>query len=205
MTEFSAEIPLRTFELVRAAHGGDRAARDELFARYLPRVRGLVALRMGERLVDFVDRDDVVQEAMLRVFDRLDQFRADEASQREGGFVCWVASLVHSRVVDAFRAAGADKRGGGSVRRTSELSANSAIELRADGAPTPSAIVSKGELDPELERGAARLVAASPADRLLPHRARDGSSRDRRGARHRQTSTACVRSSTREWRGCGSG
>ncbi len=39
--------------LVLAAQGGDRDALEGLFRRYLPRVRQIVALRLGYSLRDF--------------------------------------------------------------------------------------------------------------------------------------------------------
>lgn len=50
---------------MRVAQDGDRAALETLFTRYLPRVRRIVAARMGCTLAGFAVEDDVVQESLL--------------------------------------------------------------------------------------------------------------------------------------------
>jgi len=147
-TDSSAPLPLQTIELVRRARAGERAAVDELFDRYAARVRGLVAVRMGQSLVDLADRDDVVQEALVAAFRGLDRFE----SQGEGSFVCWLASVVHSRIANLHRSAAAEKRGGGRVRRQSELGRSTLSAMPPSRRPSPSAIVAAGELDEHLER-----------------------------------------------------
>ena len=60
-----------TVHLVQAAQGGDRQALEDLFTRYLPRVRQIVSLRMGRRLTKFVEFEDVTQESLLKIFNGL--------------------------------------------------------------------------------------------------------------------------------------
>jgi hypothetical protein len=67
---------------VRGAKSGDRKSLEDLFARYLPKVRRIVALRLGCTLRDFAAYEDMVQEGLLRAFEKLEQFQ--ELS--EGGF-----------------------------------------------------------------------------------------------------------------------
>ena len=76
--------------LVLAAQGGDRDALEGLFRRYLPRVRQIVALRLGYSLRDFADSEDLVQEALLNVFRNLDRFGA----RSEGRFRYWLTRCV---------------------------------------------------------------------------------------------------------------
>jgi RNA polymerase sigma factor (sigma-70 family) len=104
---------LATTELVRAAQVGDRAALESLFARYLPRVRRIVALRMGQRLRQFVEIDDVVQDVLLDVLKGLARFEP----RSEGSFRNWLARCVEREIVDRLRAETRQKRGGGRVRR----------------------------------------------------------------------------------------
>src|SRR5262249_30072960 len=146
----AAPLPEQTVELLRRVRGGDRAATEELCARLWPRVRGLAAVRMGRSLVDFVDRDDIVQEAMLAALERIDRFEP----RSEGGLVAWLAAIVHSRVADAHRAANTDKRGGGGVAtRRSDLGITTLSRLPvADGATSPSGQLTAGEFDPAIER-----------------------------------------------------
>lgn len=144
----SPQIPIETIELLRRACDGDRPSVEMLFERYAPRVRGLVALRMGEALIDFVDRDDILQEALLVAFSQLAQLE----ERTEGSFICWLAQVVHSRIANAQRRARTKKRGGGRVRRHSDLADSSAAELLAANGPSPSAAWRERELDCDLER-----------------------------------------------------
>ena len=54
-----------TFYLVRRAKSGEQAALGELFARYYPRVRKIVRLRLGEHLLGVVDATDILQETFV--------------------------------------------------------------------------------------------------------------------------------------------
>lgn len=92
--------------LVLAAQGGDRAALEGLFTRYLPRVRQIVALRLGHSLRDFAAYEDVVQDALLNVFTRIDKFRP----RSEGRFRYWPSCCVTNSVRSHFRRSRAKKR-----------------------------------------------------------------------------------------------
>lgn len=92
--------------LVLAAQCGDRAALEGLFTRYLPRVRQIVALRLGHSLRDFAEYEDVVQEALLNVFTKIDRFRP----RSEGRFRYWLSCCVTNSVRSHFRRSRAKKR-----------------------------------------------------------------------------------------------
>jgi RNA polymerase sigma-70 factor, ECF subfamily len=63
-----------TIELVQRARAGDAAAREELFARYLPRVRKWAHRRLPEAARNAHETQDLVQETLARVFQRIDSF-----------------------------------------------------------------------------------------------------------------------------------
>ena len=107
-----------TIELVLAAQKGDAAALNTLFSRYLPHVTQIVALRMGRRLGQMVEVEDVVQEVLLDVLRSLGRFEP----RSEGSFRNWLARCVEREVVDIQRTATRQKRGGGAVRRFGDLS-----------------------------------------------------------------------------------
>ncbi|MFF6777101.1 sigma-70 family RNA polymerase sigma factor [Streptomyces sp. NPDC012637] len=71
-------------ELVRAAQGGDPAARDRLVAAYLPLVYNIV----GRAMNGHHDVDDVVQETMLRALDGLGGLRSPD------GFRSWLVAIA---------------------------------------------------------------------------------------------------------------
>ncbi|MCA8955657.1 MAG: sigma-70 family RNA polymerase sigma factor [Planctomycetes bacterium] len=147
-------LPLQTMELLQRVRGGDRGAVSVLYARYLPRVRGLVAVRMGQALVDILDREDVVQESMLEALSGIRDFEP----RHEGSFICWLARVCESRLRDAGRAARAEKRGGGRVLRRADLGVTTlADHAPASAGPSPSAELAGAELDGALERALLEL------------------------------------------------
>ncbi|MFI8962593.1 sigma-70 family RNA polymerase sigma factor [Streptomyces sp. NPDC053493] len=71
-------------ELVRAAQGGDPAARDRLVAAHLPLVYNIV----GRAMNGHHDVDDVVQETMLRALDGLGGLRSPDS------FRSWLVAIA---------------------------------------------------------------------------------------------------------------
>lgn len=141
--------------LIDRARGGDQDAFASLHGRFAARVRGLVALRMGRSLDDFVAAEDVVQEVLAEAFAGLEHFGRD---QPDASFVCWLARLAERRVRDHWRARVAGKRGGGRVRRLSDLRTT---QVRAaDGParePSPSVELQRRETGLRLEAALLRL------------------------------------------------
>ena len=70
--------------LIERAAEGDRAAREQLAAACLPRVRRIVGIGYGPK----DDMDDVVQIAMVTVFRDLSQLRS------AAGFRAWIDTVV---------------------------------------------------------------------------------------------------------------
>ena len=150
-----------TLQLIRSAREGSDPALEELFRRYLPRVRQIVALRLGCRRADLATREDLVQESLLHVFENLDRFE-----ERSGGsFRNWIATCVANTIRNVQRDARAQKRGGGRVRRFADiLDEDLSAAIFPGDAPTPSAIHRGVEL---LERIEAALLALGDRDREL--------------------------------------
>lgn len=96
-----------TVALLGRAQQGDPEARHELFARYLPRIRVIVAMRLGRPIGVVSDIDDVVQQCMLRVLQGLSEF----TPRSEASFFHWVSRLVANELADLLRRADAAKRG----------------------------------------------------------------------------------------------
>ena len=116
--EHDARDPLaQTAEQVRAAKAGSNSALDELFTRYLPQVRAIVAARLGKRLRELADQDDLVQEAMRAAIAGLDRFE----HRTEGSFRQWLAVCVQNAMRKEARRLNADKRGAGRVQRMADL------------------------------------------------------------------------------------
>lgn len=137
-----------TLRLVHAAQAGESQALNALFERYLPRTRRIVACRMGWRLAQLEDHEDLVQAALLRVFEGFDRFEA----RSEAAFRHWLAHCVECTIRNAARDAKRLKRGGGAVRRFSELRDESLSVLTFAGSdPTPSVIAQRAEDEVRLE------------------------------------------------------
>ncbi|MEM7231280.1 MAG: sigma-70 family RNA polymerase sigma factor [Planctomycetota bacterium] len=136
-----------TIQLVEEARGGDDAALDALFSRYLPRVRQIVALRTGHRLRQFVDVEDLVQDALVEVLRGLDKFEA----RSEGSFRNWLARCVESQIAMRAREANAKKRGSGNVRRMGDFGSVLHSSIFPGQHDTPSALARGNELADSLE------------------------------------------------------
>lgn len=72
-------------ELVARARAGDLAAFDQLVVRHRSTVFAVAA-----RIVGLDDADDVAQDAFLRAFHRLDQYRS------ESSFRTWLLRITHN-------------------------------------------------------------------------------------------------------------
>ena len=94
----------REKSLVERAQRGDRAAFDELERAYRPRLRKLVEARLGGRLRETLEVDDILQEALLRAFRSIHGFQW----RKEDAFFSWKAQIVENVIRDQ-----AQKRGRG--------------------------------------------------------------------------------------------
>jgi RNA polymerase sigma-70 factor (ECF subfamily) len=154
--EHTPESPVATTLLVRAAQGGDAAALEALFARYLPRVRQIVALRMGWRLRQVLEVEDIVQEVLLDAFQGLEKFQP----RSEGSFRNWLARSIEREIVDAARTESRKKRGGGAVRRFGDYdSALLGSSIFGADVTSPSAGVRVDELGARLEEALLEMPA----------------------------------------------
>ncbi len=86
-------------DLLRRAGQGDRAARDELFARHREAVRRGIGLRLDRRLAARVDVSDVEQETYLEAARRLPVY----LEKPDMPFHLWLLWLARERVQMAHR------------------------------------------------------------------------------------------------------
>lgn len=136
----------RTLAQVRAAKAGDRAALDDLLARYAHWVRQTVALRMGRALRDCGEIDDVVQESLLDAFRGIDRF----AEHSDGSFRNWLAQIVLNNVRDhARRRSG---RRATAARAVTATRADRALEACRARDGSPSQMAQAIELEARIER-----------------------------------------------------
>ena len=74
-----------TTNLVARAQKGDEEAIEHLFDRYLPRVRGIVRLRLSHRPHQAADEEELVSDSLMDALKGLERFEP----KSEGRFCNW--------------------------------------------------------------------------------------------------------------------
>ncbi len=97
---------------------------EELISR-ADQMRKQVARKIPVNLQSIVSSDDVLQEVWIAAFGSLRSFRAD----RPDALARWLSTLLERRVIDACRAARAQKRGGGEEVRNRPATVGSFVDL----------------------------------------------------------------------------
>ncbi len=111
-----------TRELLRRIHNGDNDALQELLETQRDYLRRLVDLRMENELRGRVDPSDVVQETLIVISRRVDDFIVRQPTS----FRLWVRRKAIERLIEVRRKHLADKR---SVRRELKLSDASSMAV----------------------------------------------------------------------------
>lgn len=88
-----------TQDLLAAAKRGDIRARDQLLARYLPRLTAWASGRLPRFARSLLDTEDLVQETLLRTLEGLDRVEV----RGPGGFQAYVRQAVLNRIRDQVR------------------------------------------------------------------------------------------------------
>jgi RNA polymerase sigma factor (sigma-70 family) len=87
--------------LVLRAQNGDAAAREELCARYLPRLRRWAHGRLPVWARDHLDTEDIVQESLAQSIRQLDGFSPDH----DHAFWAYTCQALRNRLTDVVRRA----------------------------------------------------------------------------------------------------
>jgi len=90
-----------TLDLLARYKSGDRAALDRLFARYVPSLRRWARRRLPEWARDNADTEDLIQEALLQTFNRIDNFEP----QGRGALHGYMRTALLNRIRDEIRRA----------------------------------------------------------------------------------------------------
>jgi RNA polymerase sigma-70 factor (ECF subfamily) len=88
-----------TIQLVALAQAGDAAAIDRLFARHGPPLRRWARGRLPQWARDLADTDDLVQEALLQTFKRIQGFEA----RGTGSLHAYLRRAIVNRIRDELR------------------------------------------------------------------------------------------------------
>ena len=94
--------PASTVELLDRARKGDQVALDRLFARHAAPLRRWASGRLPRWARDLTDTDDLVQEALLQTFRRIDQFEP----RGSGALFAYLRQAVLNRIRDELRRRG---------------------------------------------------------------------------------------------------
>jgi RNA polymerase sigma-70 factor, ECF subfamily len=94
--------PESTFELIERARAGDQAALERLFARHLKPLQRWASGRLPEWARDLADTDDLVQDALIQTFKKLDDFEP----RGVGALLAYLRQAVLNRLRDELRRTG---------------------------------------------------------------------------------------------------
>ncbi len=135
-----------SFALVQRAHAGDRAACNELFVRYLPRLQRWAHGRLPASARGALDTHDLVQDTFIRVLNRIEDFEP----RHEGAFQAYLRRALLNNVFDQIR------------RTRRQAPAEPLDSSRPDADPSPLELAIGSET---LERYEAALERLKPSDR----------------------------------------
>ncbi|MBW3540205.1 MAG: sigma-70 family RNA polymerase sigma factor [Planctomycetes bacterium] len=150
-----------TRRLLDRVRSGDTASFERLFEKHRPALRRMVEARLDRRLGARVDPSDVIQDAHLEAFRRLDDYLA----RRPMPFALWLRKTAYERILNLQRDhVEAARR---SIRREVRLPDRSSLQLAnrlfAAG-PSPSRQFADRELAAQMR---AALAELSPDDREI--------------------------------------
>ena len=134
--------------VVRAREGSSEAI-NQLFARYGPKLLALIRLRMGPGLRGQMESVDVMQQTVMKAFERFDRFEGSG----EATLMAWLAAIAKNEILDQHRHGGRAKRDVGKRAPVSDLDALVAAEVRSQ--------VSRLHLDAQMQQLEAAIEALS--------------------------------------------
>ncbi|MCI0586024.1 MAG: sigma-70 family RNA polymerase sigma factor [Planctomycetes bacterium] len=105
--------PDRTAALIAAARTGDRAATEDLFLAFYPRVLKVAQVRIGSRLRNLFEPADIAQSVFGRAYQGLPRF----VDRGPGSFAAWLDDILDCTIRDKARWLGARRRDGGAMTR----------------------------------------------------------------------------------------
>ena len=88
-----------SLSLLDRAQQGDAIALEALMGRYLARLQRWASGRLPPRARSLLDTDDLVQEALLGTFRRLDDFKP----RHDGALLAYLRQAVHNRIRNELR------------------------------------------------------------------------------------------------------
>ena len=135
-----------TFALIERVRGGDREALERLVARHMGPLRRWVSGRLPRWARDLADTDDLVQDSLLRTFQKIEGFEA----RGVGALQAYLRQTVLNRVRDELR-----RKARSPLRLDDD-----GLDLEAEGTPLEEAIGREA-----FERYEAALARLKPEER----------------------------------------
>jgi RNA polymerase sigma factor (sigma-70 family) len=120
--------PTRSMELVWQGQGGDAQAVNELFARYLPRMRRILSVKIQRWQRSWIDPDDVLQETLIVAVRRFNELEVRTPSS----ILQWLARIADFEISNRLEYLQAQKRNPAREQR---------IRLDEDSADTSSGVL----------------------------------------------------------------
>jgi RNA polymerase sigma-70 factor (ECF subfamily) len=99
---FGRDDPESTFQLIDRARAGDQDALERLFALHLKPLQRWASGRLPRWARDLTDTDDLVQEALVQTFKRIEAFEP----RRVGALQAYLRQAVLNRIRDELRRKG---------------------------------------------------------------------------------------------------
>jgi RNA polymerase sigma factor (sigma-70 family) len=146
-----------SLELLTRYQAGDEAALERLIERYLPRLQRIVSVRMGRKLSERVEVDDIVQETLIVAARKIGELEMRDHSS----ILNWLARIAERQIHDKVAYFGARKRDVAKELRmaphgTSTFSGPAASRIVGDDA-SPSLAVARTEFEALVDEHLARL------------------------------------------------
>ena len=135
-----------TVDLIERVRGGDRDALDRLMARHVAPLRRWVSGRLPRWARDLADTDDLVQDTLLRTFQKIGGFQV----RGVGALQAYLRQAVLNRVRDELR----------HKARTPVMVDGDELSLEAEGSPLEEAMGREA-----LKRYEAALSRLTPEER----------------------------------------
>jgi RNA polymerase sigma-70 factor, ECF subfamily len=160
MTESTGSLRAGDAEAIELTLGGDRDAYRVLVERHSASVFRLAYRLTGNRH----DAEEVVQEAFLRAYQKLEQFEA------RANFGTWVYRIAANYAIDRMRQKRSEEaRREEPSSRAPESAENSVMNLLPDEGPSPERLAQNAELRRQLERALDTLTQAERTAFVMRH------------------------------------
>lgn len=130
-----------SLQLLRRARNGDRSALDELFGRHVPWLRRWAHGRLGTWARTAADTADLVQDAVLQTFRRLDRFEP----RGQNALRAYLRQAVQNRIHDEHR------------RVMTRGVQEELVDGRLDPGPSPLDVLMNADVEDRYRRALLRL------------------------------------------------